>query len=77
MLAKTKTLQAAEKDCDRVQSKRVEFWQKVRDIPTKDLIFIDESGVNLAMMRMYARAIVAQRARGSKPQKRGKNISIL
>ena len=29
------------------------------------------------MMRMYARAIVGQRARGTKPQKRGKNISIL
>ena len=72
-----KTLQAAEKYGDRVQSKRVEFWQKIRDIPTKDLIFIDESGVNLAMMRIYARAIVGQRARGSKPQKRGKNISIL
>lgn len=60
-----------------MQNKRVEFWQKVRDIPTKDLIFLDESGVNLAMMRMYARAIVGQRARGTKPQKRGRNVSIL
>lgn len=29
------------------------------------------------MMRMYARAIVGQRARGNKPQKRGRNISML
>jgi transposase len=41
------------------------------------LIFIDESGVNLAMLRLYARALKGQRARGLKPQKRGKNISLL
>lgn len=43
----------------------------------EDLIFIDESGVNLAMVRLYARALKGQRARGKKPQKRGKNISLL
>lgn len=60
-----------------MQKKRVEFWQKIRDVCAKDLIFLDESGVNLAMIRMYARALKGQRARGSKPQKRGKNISLL
>lgn len=29
------------------------------------------------MVRMYARAVIGQRARGTKPQKRGKNISLL
>lgn len=29
------------------------------------------------MLRIYARAIIGQRARGTKPQKRGKNISLL
>ena len=43
----------------------------------EDLIFIDESGVNLAMLRLYARALKGKRARGEKPQKRGKNISII
>jgi transposase len=41
------------------------------------LIFLDESGVNLAMTRLYARALKGKRARGKKPQKRGKNISLL
>ena len=61
----------------RVQKKRVEFWLKIKDIPVEDLIFIDESGVNLAMLRIYARALKGRRARGSKPQKRGKNVSLL
>ena len=43
----------------------------------ENLIFLDESGVNLAMVRMYARALKGCRARGTKPQKRGKNISLL
>jgi transposase len=41
------------------------------------LIFIDESGVNLAMVRLYGRALRGKRARGEKPQKRGKNVSII
>ena len=60
-----------------MQLKRVDFWQKIRDIKVENLIFIDESGVNLAMLRLYARALKGKRARGKKPQKRGKNISII
>lgn len=41
------------------------------------MIFIDESGVNWARVRLYARAITGKRARGKKPQKRGKTISII
>lgn len=29
------------------------------------------------MIRMYARAIIGERARGAKPQKRGQNVSLL
>jgi hypothetical protein len=49
---KKKTLYAAEKTSERVQKARVEFWEKIRDIRAEDLIFIDESGVNLAMVRL-------------------------
>jgi transposase len=43
----------------------------------KNLIFIDESGVNLAMVRLYARFLKGERAKGSKPTQRGKNVSII
>jgi transposase len=43
----------------------------------KDLIFIDESGVNLAMVRLYARSLKGEKATGLKPTKRGKNVSII
>ncbi|MCT7981665.1 IS630 family transposase [Laspinema olomoucense] len=74
---KKKTLHAEEKFTERVQKKRVEFWEKIRDIPYEDLIFIDESGVDLALIKTKARAIKGQRALGTKPQKRGKRVSLL
>lgn len=72
-----KTLYATEKTREKVQLKRVEFWSKIRDLRLENWIFIDESGVNLAMVRLDARAIIGQRARGNKPQKRGRNVSLL
>ncbi len=60
-----------------MQQQRVEFWQSVRGILAKDLIFIDEAGVNLAMVRLLARSPKGQRAVGKRPRKRGKNVSML
>jgi len=60
-----------------VQKQRVEFWQLVQGILAQDLIFIDESGINLAMVRLFARSPKGQRAYGSRPQKRGPNVSLL
>ncbi len=60
-----------------MQKLRVEFWEKIRDIPVEDLVFLDEAGVNLALVRLYARALRGQRARGSRPHRRGKNVSMI
>jgi hypothetical protein len=62
-----KTLFPSGKGTDRVQLLRCEFWQKIKEVSLKYLIFIDESGVNLAMVRLYARALKGQRAQGPKP----------
>jgi transposase len=60
-----------------VQQKRSDFWELVRGILAKDLIFIDESGVNLALTRLFARAPKGQRARGQRPHNRGRNVSLI
>jgi len=60
-----------------VQKQREEYWEKVRDIPVDKLIFIDETGTDLAMIRLYARARKGERARGKRPKKRGKRVSII
>ena len=46
-------------------------------MPTHKLVFLDESGCNLAMALLYARAPVGERAVASKPVNRGKNYTLL
>ena len=41
------------------------------------LVFLDESGANIAMARTYARAPTGERAHGSKPFRWGENITML
>lgn len=68
---------AKQRDEERVQKQREEYWQKVRNIPPEKLIFIDEIGTDLAMIRLYARAKKGERARGKRPKKRGKRVSTI
>ena len=48
----------------------------MEDIRPEDLIFIDETGVNLAMIRLYARSLKGDRAIGERPYP-GKNITLI
>ena len=50
---------------------------QVAGIAPEDLIFMDESGVNRAMTRTYARSRVNTRAFGHAPRHWGDNVSIL
>ncbi|PSP15173.1 MAG: hypothetical protein BRC52_16765, partial [Cyanobacteria bacterium SW_5_48_44] len=44
------------------------FWRSIRDFSINNLVFIDKPGVNLAMIRWYARALKGERARGNPPK---------
>lgn len=56
---------------------RYEFRQKLLSIDPRNLVFVDESGVNLGMARLFARATRGQRAVGHKPRNTGENVSLL
>ncbi len=49
----------------------------MRNILAKNLIFLDEAGVNLALVRLFARSIKGRRAYGERPQRRGQNVSVI
>lgn len=49
----------------------------LQGVLAKDLVFIDESGVNLSLVRLFARSPKGKRARGKRPIKRGKNVSLI
>lgn len=40
-------------------------------------MFVDESGVNLALMRKCARSLRGKRAYGKRPHRRGRNVSVI
>ena len=60
-----------------MQKLRIEYWDLIRDVRPEDLVFIDETGVNLAMVRMYGRALQGQRAYGERPYYHSKNITLI
>jgi transposase len=60
-----------------VRQARVDYWQSIREVAPENLVFMDEAGINLAMIRLYARAPKGQRAIGDRPANRGKNVSLV
>ena len=49
----------------------------MQGILAENLIFLDESGVNLSLTRLFARAAKGKRAHSRRPMKRGKNVSLI
>lgn len=56
---------------------RAAWPEQTAGIRAEDFVFIDESGVNRAMTRLYARSLCGTRAFGSAPRNWGDNVSIL
>lgn len=73
---KKKSLHPEEKGSERVQGLRRDYWDDIRDVRVQDLVFVDESGVNLGLMRLFAWAVQGRRAYDKKPNQ-GKNISVV
>ena len=68
---------AEEKETERVQSLRIKFWLSIQGIPADKLIFIDEAGANISLIRHSARSQKGKIAYGSRHQKHSKNVSII
>ena len=72
-----KTLRASQATSDRVQLLRVAFWAQVSQLKPEDLVFLDEMGVLLGLMRTHARAAPGVRAYDFKPFYRGAKVSVI
>ena len=66
-----KSLHATERDPKRVQAERQAYREQLAPVRPEDLVFVDESGVNRGMTRLYARSPRGQRAYGSAPRNYG------
>jgi hypothetical protein len=56
---------------------RLEYWEKVKDIEQKNLVFLDETGVLLGLTRTHARSQKGTRAYAIKPFYRGKKLTVI
>jgi transposase len=75
--AQKQSLHAVERDTERVQQARTAYQQDIAALDAARFKCIDESGVNLAMTRLYGRAPRGERVVGSVPQNYGANVTIL
>jgi transposase len=72
-----KSLHASERDTLRVQQARQDYRQRLTALDLRRLKCVDESGVNLAMTRLYGRAPAGERVVGSVPQHYGQRVTML
>lgn len=70
-------IHACERDAEPVQVRRVEYRREIAAEVVGKLKFIDESGSNLAMTRLFGRAAPGERVSDSVPQNYGENITML
>jgi transposase len=74
---KKKTFRAKEQDDPAVQAKRQDYQAEIAQLDPRDLVFVDESGVNQAMARIYAWARGGERARAVRPVRRGQALTLV
>lgn len=74
---KKKRLRAAEQDTEENRQKRVEFRALLETIEPARMVFIDETGSNIAMTRAHARAPIGQRVDDVVPRNRGRVTTII
>jgi len=60
-----------------VQQLRQDYQKIVWELDPAQMIFLDESGIHRGMTRLFGRALSGERAHGSRPKNRGKNITMI
>jgi transposase len=60
-----------------VQQLRYEFRRWLDTIDVKNLVFIDETGLNMGMTRLYGRGENGERVYDDRPSNKGKNITLI
>ena len=74
---KKNTLRSSQAHKEIHQKKRIEYWEKIRDVEPKNLIFLDEMGVLLGIMRSRAKSKKGERSYDIKPFYRGSRVTVV
>ena len=72
-----KTWYSSQAATERVQKLRVEYWEKIKDIEPKNLVFLDETGILLGLARTHSRSPRGTRVADIKPFYRGAKVTAI
>ncbi len=75
--AQKKSLHSTERDTPRVLKARSEYREASEGFDLARLKFVDESGVNLALTRLFGRAPKGERVTDAVPRNYGENVTLL
>lgn len=70
-------MRSSQAGTERVMKLRLEYWEKVKHIDPKNLVFLDETGVLLGLTRTHARSQRGTRAYAVKPFYRGQKVTVI
>jgi hypothetical protein len=59
------------------QEARLDYWEKIRDVKSENLVFIDEMAILLGIMREYGRSFIGTRLYDKKPFYRGERMTVI
>lgn len=60
-----------------MQQRRAEWPERIAAVASTRLVFVDETGTNVAMTRLSSRALVGERAFGRAPKNHGVNLTVV
>jgi putative transposase len=72
-----KTVRSSQAGTEITQKKRLDYWESIRDVLADDLVFVDEMGVLLGLMRGMGRSKKGDRVYDVKPFYRGSRVTVV
>ncbi|MFM7407281.1 MAG: transposase, partial [Cuspidothrix sp.] len=72
-----KTVRSSQAGTEITQNKRLDYWDCIRDVLADDLVFVDEMGVLLGLMREMGRSKKGDRVYDVKPFYRGSRVTVV
>jgi transposase len=72
-----KTWYSSQATTERVQKLRGNYWEKIKDIEPKNLVFLEETGILLGLARTHSRSPSGTRVADIKPFYRGAKVTAI
>ena len=72
-----KIIRSSQADKESTKKQRIEYWEKIKNVAPENLLFLDEMGVLLGIMRGRARSMKGERVYDIKPFYRGSRVTVV